>query len=152
MLIYRLDVPEPPGEPAASDDRYLLAAGAGDAFRRLPLWAAAWGWAGALKTALKVCAGRRLPFGIMEDGRLVAWGWANIGFCRHYPVEADAVVLGSAYTCPESRGRGYQPEALRRTILALRRRGYTRFYIDTTPENHAARRMIEKAGFKELIA
>lgn len=150
MLIYRLEGPEAPHPPPEGAVRFDIALGPVDASRRLRLWTAAWGWAGALKALAKSCTGRRLPFGMVADGRLVASGWANIGFCRHYRVEPDAVVLGTAYTDPAFRGKGLLPEALLRAIAVLRRRGHTRFYIDTTPENHAARRMIEKAGFREL--
>lgn len=150
MLIYRLDVPDPPPPPPAGGARFVIARGPGDAARRLRLWAAAWGWAGALKAFAKACTGRRLPFGMVADGRLVTSCWANVGFCRHYRVEPDAVVFGTGYTSPEFRGRGLLTEAVLRTIGLLRRRGYTRFYVDTTAENLAARRMIAKAGFQEL--
>jgi len=110
-----------------------------------------WGWFQALKAALKIWSGRRIFFWNSSGSKVVQSGWANIGFCRHYDVEPNSVVLGTLWTEPEFRGRGLASSAIIRTIAFLHRRGYKRFYIDTSEENIASQRMIAKAGFTQRM-
>jgi len=150
-LIYRLDRTAPLYEPPLSKGSFVFVAGIAGLWANLPLWIKNWGWAEALKTALKVLSKRRIFFGILMGAEVVQRGWANLGFCRYYLVERDSVVLGSLYTAPDHRAQGLASAAMRLTIDALYRKGYRRFYVDTSRANVASQRMIQKSGFSPLL-
>ena len=105
------------------------------------------GVGGTLKTILKLVTRRRQFYGVIDAGRLVHTGWIALGFCRHYHVETTSAVMGPIWSDPGCRGKGYATGALIRAINQLIGSGIHRFYIDTSEDNVACRRVIEKAGF-----
>jgi RimJ/RimL family protein N-acetyltransferase len=151
VIIYRLDLTTPPAVRPLPDGQCRIAASAADIPGSLPDWARAWGWPAALKIAAKVLTGRRVFFfSRLANGRIAQSGWANIGFCRYYPVEPDAVVLGTLLVTPDFRNRGYSTAAKSHVMHFLFEKGYRRFYSDTTPANRASQRTSEKLGFKKV--
>jgi len=151
MLVYRMDVTEPLSEPPLSKGEFVFVRGITGISANFMAWGRTLGWPGAVKTALKVLSGKRLFFGVKSGNSMVQSGWANIGFCRHYVIESDSIVLGELWTAPEHRGKGLASVALRRVIVRLHDCGFKRFYIDTKLDNPASQRMIEKAGFSNRI-
>jgi len=105
------------------------------------------GWIEGIRCSLKVLSGRRIFFGLSRKGKIIQSGWANLGFCYHYPVEADAVVLGPLWTHPAIRGKSLGSSSIVAAMRELTRRGYKTYYIDTQSHNEASLRMIAKAGF-----
>jgi RimJ/RimL family protein N-acetyltransferase len=152
MIIYRLDLTDPPTEkPQVKGSRCVVVTGLSGALRHFPLWVKNWGWKQAVEAFLKVLTGRRLVyFSVVGEKKLVQSGWANLGFCRYYPVERDAVVLGTLYTTPEFRGQGFSTRAKSYVISYLYKKGYRRFYADTSPANLAAQKTSEKLGFQRI--
>lgn len=109
--------------------------------------AALLGRAGAAKALAKLATGRRMLYLAWFQNRPASYGWCSLGFCRHYPVEPQAVVIGPIFTVAELRGRGLAAFALGRALDSFFLRGRRIFYIDTSTENAASRRVIEKCGF-----
>ena len=50
------------------------------------------------KLALKIVAGRSVFFGIRSPKILVSTGVLAIGYCTHYKVEPEAIVIESIHT------------------------------------------------------
>jgi RimJ/RimL family protein N-acetyltransferase len=152
MIIYRLDLTKPPEvKPQNNNSRCEVVTGFPSALRNFPLWVKNWGWSTALKTFIKILSGRRIVyFSVLDNTQLVQSGWANLGFCRFYPVEWDAVVLGTLYTSPEFRGKGFSTSAKSYVISYLYERGYRRFYADTTAANIGAQKTSERLGFQRI--
>src|SRR5262249_38502859 len=94
-LIYSIDISRPPVEQRLSVGQFFLATGVEDIAKYWVHWKNQLGWRQAIKTSLKILNGRRIFFGVIAEDRLIQSGWANLGFCRYYSVEEDAVVLGT---------------------------------------------------------
>lgn len=118
---------------------------------RLPLLWRDRGWFGTAKVVVKVVLGRCCYFGLAQGDRLLTSGVLALGYCRFYPVEPDAVVIGEMVTAPASRGRGHGTRAIMLAINAMLTKGATTFYIDTQRGNIAMIRSIAKLGFGDPI-
>jgi GNAT superfamily N-acetyltransferase len=153
MIIYRLDLTTPPPmRSCPAGAQCIILASFGDVLRNFALLTKNWGFLAAIKTAAKVFSGRRIPYFSVMDGRIVQSGWANIGFCRYYPVEPNAVVLGTLFTEPEYRRRGLSTSAKSQMMAFLYSKGYRRLYADTSEANIPAQRTSEKLGFQRISA
>jgi RimJ/RimL family protein N-acetyltransferase len=152
VIIYRLDLTKQPVEqPRIEGTRCVVVSDAAGVTKYFPLWLKNWGWKASLAAALKVLSGKRIAyFSVAEGSKVVQSGWANIGFCRFYPVEKNAVVFGTLYTVPEYRNKGLSTRAKSHMIAYLYTRGYRRFYADTTPANVPAQKTSEKLGFQRV--
>ncbi len=75
----------------------------------------------------------------------------SVGFCRHYTVEAGAVVLGNVWTDATLRGHGLAEALLGRAVGASVARGRRVFYIDTREDNAPMRAVIARLGFGEPV-
>src|SRR5436309_1900725 len=96
IIIYRLDLSAVPIKRPLAEGQCLIASHFKDIKNHFSLWTKNWGLRHAMKTAFKVLSGRRVFFySVLPDGKAIQSGWANIGFCRYYPVERDAIVLGT---------------------------------------------------------
>lgn len=152
QLVYRRELegqltpgPGPGAEFALLDGAGAMLAARGSLLRL-------WGAAGLAKAALKAASGRRLAYLALMEGRAASTGWCSLGFCRHYLVEPEAVVIGPIWTDPDLRGRGLAAWAMLSAMEALRQRGRRLFYIDTSGENLASQRVMEKCGFGPPMA
>ena len=152
MLIYRLDLSQPPDiKPLPKASRFHIVADTRGIFVHFLTWVRNWGWGPAIKAAFKIWSRRRILFyTIVPGGAIAQSGWANLGFCHYYPIESDAVVLGTLFTLPSFRRQGFSTGAKSRVMAYLYARGYRRFYSDTTPANVASQRTSEKLGFKRV--
>jgi RimJ/RimL family protein N-acetyltransferase len=151
FYIYRkLMVREQSNMPLAGGS-FVMAARWSDLSRVFPLWRRKAGLYAALKWTLKILSGTRVFFGVVAGENLATYGWAHLGWCRHYSIEPDAVVLGRTLTSEAYRGKGLASGALVRIMNVLFRQGYRLFYIDTKTHNLPAQRMIAKAGFTHRI-
>ena len=99
------------------------------------------------KVFLRSFYANRLSFYHEEEGGAVCSGTIAIGFCRHYEVTKDAVVLGSIGTESTHRGRGLATATIKQAMNLMISRGYKSFYIDTLSTNIAMLRSIDKLGF-----
>ena len=110
------------------------------------------GLLGAVKGAAKASTKRRMFYFVREGRNVLHYGWATIGRCRHYRIEPGAAVIGPIWTSPQARGRGVATIATLQAIDALVRQGHSTIYIDTSQDNAACLKVIEKCGFGPPIA
>lgn len=103
--------------------------------------------AGAIKQFAKSFSRRRPCYILIDQGRVVSFGTLAVGFCRHYPVEDDAVVIGTVWTDEDMRGRGFATLAIRAAMNHMFLLGTRKFYIDTAQSNRPMLRSIEKLNF-----
>lgn len=94
--------------------------------------------------------GEQRPFGYYQitrqsDGLAVG----GIGFKG--PPDAGAVEIGYGVV-PTARGRGYVAEALVVLMKIAGTHGVTLVRADTSPDNVASRRILERAGFNQVAA
>jgi RimJ/RimL family protein N-acetyltransferase len=151
-LIYRMDVSAPLPPKVLPEGAFIVAAKPRSVAANFLVWVKTWGWKEAIKTAMKVLSGKRFLFGVIREKRVVQFGWLNVGKCRFYPVEQNAIVVETLWTNPEHRGQGLASATIHQGLVYLSQRGYRRFYVDTILANRASHRMIEKAGFSERVA
>jgi RimJ/RimL family protein N-acetyltransferase len=151
MIVYRLDLSAPPEKPSLpAGSQVVIVEDVRGILSWFSIWVKNWGWRVAIRASLKVLSRRRVSYFTVAAGRIVQSGWANLGFCRHYPVEPKAVVFVNAYTRPEFRGKGLFAAARAHVIAHLYLLGHSRFYTDTSVKNVASQRSIEKNGFQKL--
>jgi GNAT superfamily N-acetyltransferase len=116
----------------------------------LPLWRGLlrrFGPLKAAKTLLKLLTPSRDLVCVSDAGEIVAHSFITLSFCRYYPVERGAVVVGNVWTDPGHRGKGLAEAMLGRAINHLVTRGHHVFYIDTREDNAPMRTVIERFGF-----
>lgn len=105
------------------------------------------GFLGYARSLVKLVTRNRFFYCVFLKDEVVATGWCSTSFCRHYPVEEGAVVVGPIWTSPEVRRRGLATFALKNAINYHHMCGHRVFYIDTSTENLASQKVIEKCGF-----
>jgi len=105
------------------------------------------GLLGAVKSALKLVAGRRCLYGVVVDGGLIHFGWVSMGFCRFYEVEKGSCVIGPIWSGSASRGKGIATWALKLATNRLIELGSRTFYIDTSADNLPCRKVIQNCAF-----
>ncbi|PWY54087.1 hypothetical protein DGG96_18775 [Legionella qingyii] len=147
MLIYRLDLTEMPSDISIHQGDFFFISGVSEIFNHFMTLLLNLNFFEVLKTCLKILSGRRILFGVKLGKTIIQSGWANIGFCKYYAIELNSIALGTLWTSPANRGQGLAPAALKHTIFLLYKKGFKRFYIDTTVSNQNAQRMIQKVGF-----
>jgi hypothetical protein len=106
---------------------------------------------GSLKLLAKLLLGRCIYFGLADGKMPLSTGLLALGYCRHYPVPASAVVIGEIVTQPHSRGRGLATRAIMLGVNKMTRKGSSLFYIDTQFDNLPMIRSIEKLGFGSAL-
>jgi len=87
-------------------------------------------------------------FVLERDGRVVGGG----GIALLAGGEAGVCELRKMYFLPEARGSGQGRAMLDLCLETARRLGYRRCYLETLTGMHAAMRLYERAGFKQLCA
>ena len=103
------------------------------------------------KLLIKSLFHNRVFYFFLNGKVLMACGYLNIGFCRHYEVEPTNVVIGSIWTTPIYRGKGIATKGIQTAINWTMGKGYHTFYIDTQETNTPMLKSIEKLGFGEPI-
>ncbi len=152
QLVYRLELTAPLPAGPLPEGEFRLLDGPGGLWSCRGALLRRWGAPAFAKALAKAASGRRLVYLVLVEGAATATGWCSLGFCRHYKVEPEAVVVGPIWTDPDLRGRGLATGALMAAMEELRRRGRTLFYIDTSGENLPSQRVIEKCGFGPPLA
>jgi RimJ/RimL family protein N-acetyltransferase len=129
------------------NDDIFIVAGPAELIRQWPML---WRWSTILertKLALKIVARRSVFFGIRSSEKLVSTGVLAIGYCRHYKVEPEAIVIVTIHTDPKRRGEGLATRSIKMAMNAMIERGHSVFYIDTGRGNIAMQRSIDRLGF-----
>jgi GNAT superfamily N-acetyltransferase len=121
------------------------------ALRTLPIMWRDRGLLGAAKLVGKVILRRCCYFGLAYKRQPLSTGVLALGYCRFYPVPADAIVIGEIETAPASRGHGYATRAIMLAIGTMVKTGSTNFYIDTQRQNVPMIKSIAKLGFGRPI-
>jgi hypothetical protein len=152
-LVFRRSVPETPQSGAMLPAGHIFhwVDGLWDGLQFLRPCLAAFGVRQTLQLLLKVFTPSRFFYFILNDTRIVSYGWALIGHCALYYIETDACVIGPVLTLPEERGRGLAVTAARMAMVALGQKGVRSFYINARCTNHASLKMIQKMGFEGPI-
>lgn len=133
------------------NDDIFIVAGLVELIRQWPML---WRWSTILertKLVLKIVAGRGVFFGIRSSEKLVSSGVLSIGYCRHYKVEPEAIVIGTIHTDPQRRSEGLATRSIKMAMNAMIERGHTVFYVDTGRGNIAMQRSIDRLGFGQPI-
>ena len=87
-----------------------------------------------------------VPFSFLDGGRLVGYGelWEDR--------ELDEAELARLVVAPTFRGKGHGRALTRALADEGHRRGFTEVWLRVVPENAAARRAYEVAGFARATA
>jgi putative acetyltransferase len=89
----------------------------------------------------------RSRYWVVEDsGRIVGGG----GFAQLLGADADTCELRKMYFLSEARGTGLGKQLLELCMAEAKRVGYTRMYLETLENMHAARRLYAAFGFQPL--
>ena len=152
QLVYRHEFHEAFHVLDSSGAEFQLLGSPRDAFRFSRSLVSCFGLPGFLKVALKQASSRRRLYCIFADGAVAHYGWVSFSFCRFYKVQAGDVVIGPIWTDDRFRGRGYATLALMRTINELMQKGSHVFWIDTSEDNVACQKVIEKCGFGQKVS
>ena len=80
-------------------------------------------------------------FEVRNDGEVVA--------CGQFALEGDLVGLYDIFTAPEARGRGLAQWLCRRMLVEARERGAAHAYLQVDSDNHAARAVYFRLGFRD---
>lgn len=119
------------------------------------LWAAGYPFEGdlaALNGFLRACDrdGDQRPFGYYQVARR-SDGCAIGGIGFKGPPDAGAAEIGYGLVVG-ARGQGYVAEALPAMLTIASKHGVTVVRADTTPENTASWRILERSGFSRVAA
>jgi len=105
------------------------------------------------KAILKLATPARLLYCVVDaDGEILHDGWLRLGRWSQFRVGPRDVVVGPVRTRQVARRHGLATYGLTSAMKAMRRRGYTTFFIGTTEDNLASRRLIARCGFGEPFA
>jgi len=155
QLIYRRD--EGDEYPSVDTAGFVYCRRAGDLALLADALLARFGWVAYWKMRVKLMAGQRAFFGIVQSPEnaahplcLVHYGWISFGFCRFYKVETNSAVIGPVWTDPELRGGGLATRALKLSLNRLLVAAIQRVYIDTSEDNASMQKVIRRCGFNIL--
>jgi GNAT superfamily N-acetyltransferase len=101
----------------------------------------------SLITVLKIATPSRSFALITDNLGIASYCWISFGFCRHYPIEKHALMIGPVWTRPDARGRGLATSLLQNTIAELTRDIERNIYIDTSADNYGMQKVITRCGF-----
>lgn len=85
------------------------------------------------------------------EGRMIGCGFAERRDSRHYTEPASHAHLGFMFVEPEFRGQGVNQVLVQHLLSWARRMGLLEIRLTVYPENKAALRAYEKAGFTQHI-
>ena len=143
-LLYKMSNAEP---YPVSGENFFFADSLFGSMRVLPVLIRDRGLSDAARVVAKIALGRCIYFGLRQGSVPQSTGTLALGYCRFYPVEGDAVVIGEIVTMPDRRGHGLATLSIMLAVNGAIRRGRKTFYIDTQRNNHAMQRSIAKLGF-----
>ena len=113
---------------------------------------AAWGLPAYLKILAKLASKSRSLYIVLHDESLASFGWCNLGFCKHYRLEPDALMIGPIETFSQFQSRGLGSIAMMQAINLNLHKSISIFYIDTQRTNIPAQKAFLKCGFGEPFA
>ena len=151
QLVYRHEYGQSFHVPESSGAEFRLLSSSLHAIRLLVPLVRCLGPLGLLKTGLKLVTKRRRFYCVLAEGCVAHYGWVSFSFCRYYQVNPGDVVIGPILTEDRYRGRGYATFALISVVNALVAEGCRVFWIDTSEDNLACQKVIEKSGFGEPV-
>ncbi len=105
------------------------------------------GFGEKIKLALKIFSGRRFFYYVTQKEQLLHTAWISLGFCRHYSVANNEIVIGPIWTTPEGRNKGVATFALKQAMNKLIYQGKFIFYIDTSEDNIPCQKVISNCHF-----
>jgi RimJ/RimL family protein N-acetyltransferase len=133
------------------DARFVLCMSAADILRIVAPVIKREGLAAAVRLLLRQAKANRGYYAVLVDNTLASYGHVSLGFCRFYEVGNKDVVIGPIATDETFRGRRYATRGLKQAIAEMKEFGYKTFWIDTTEDNPAMMKVIERVGFGEAF-
>lgn len=101
-----------------------------------------------LKVFIQWFRQRKTIYFYAEDRRIQSYGIISFGYCKLYPIEQTAAVIGPVNTLATCQGRGLATRTLRYAVnWLLMQRSCSAVYIDTAETNLPMQRVINKVGF-----
>lgn len=100
--------------------------------------------------------GKSYAFGVFSNGDVAHISWLLPAAAMQkdvphvIPAREFAAEITGCETLPAFRGRGIYAFAIRNLLEVARREGARRVFMKTTPDNHASRSGIEKAGLERV--
>ncbi len=135
--------------PEGSD--FFLCRGPLDAARVFHPMVGALGLRATIRMCLRQMSSRRMLYCSSKGPQLLSYGCLSIGFCRFYSVEVSDIVVGPVWTSPAARGQGYAAVSLMFAANRLLELGFTTLWVDTSEDNVAMQRVLQKCGFGEPV-
>lgn len=149
MLVFRCNKLQPVPEMHAGVTFGLITNGFA-AIRIAPAYCKSNGIFATVKMIAKLSTAKRFYYAAQHDGRIVSDGWILAGWCSSYQIGPCDYVIGPIQTASSERGLGLARQCLVRGINFCLERGAEWVYIDTTTDNIASRRAIEKSGMIKI--
>ena len=152
QLVFRMEVAQPlVSPPPMAGMTFTLIDKPRLAFKHWPLLREVHGLVGALKSVMKMTR-RRAFYCVTSEAGVLHSGWVTSSYCRHYRVERGDIVIGSVATSHKAQAKGIGTFATRMVINLMMARGHRVFFIDTSLNNAACRKMIDNCGFGAPVA
>lgn len=152
QFVYSHRFSEPLSVSQATGAEFRLLSSPWEAFRIWKPMVLCFGWYGFVKAAVKLLTGKRWFYCMIAEGEVAHYGWVSLSFCRYYHVQAGDVVVGPIWTDDRFRGRGYATRALKLVVNGMIQAGHRVVWIDTTEDNEACQKVIEKCGFGRHVS
>lgn len=134
--------------PVPVPAKIIFISSVGTILGNLPVVVRALGPITSLKSFLRIVQGRRAIALLLADSDVPCHLLVTYGFCRDWPIEDTAAVIGRVGTLPRFRGKGLATQALMQSLACIfKNPKVTRVYIDTAEDNISMQRVIAKCGF-----
>ena len=152
QLIFRKQLATPFAVSMREDCVFVFVDSAAKCLAQMSRLRHLYGWAGAIRTLLKVVRGNRYFYAVMDGEHVLHTGWINDSFCSHYNIVPGDLVVGPIWSAPAAQGRGIGTYATQLAINFMFARGRRVFYIDTANTNIPCLKLIRHCEFGHPIA
>ena len=152
QLVYRRVVEEAPPPRDGKEAGFILVDGVKPLVRHFTLIKRHAGLLAACRVLLKILTPSRVFYFVVREASIVSTGWITVGQCKHYAIGRNDVVIGPLETAESQRGKGLASLALNAAMSAMTARGHRAAFVDTSVENGAMQRVLEKCGFGDPVA
>lgn len=116
------------------------------------IWWRIIGTTGVARLAARLAKGKRQAVLAMVKGRPAGFAYVTRGFCRYYKIQAGDAVVGPVFVRENCRGCGLGVRIVNDALRVLARQGVETAWIDTSEDNAAMLKVIERCGFEGPVA
>ena len=150
QLIYRLKVSEAFEVVEPDAMKFAFCRSLSEALPLLSVFLRRYGLIAGMKALIKTATDGRWYYCLHDGRNVISDGWIT-GMSRHYEIDPQGAVIGPVWTDPAWRGRGLAVVGIKSALNKMKSAGNSLFYIDTSSENRAMRKVIAKCGFGEPV-